>query len=209
MTIVNGRNIKRRCTYTLCDHMPFVRVNERRSPGTVLTLSLSWNQKKYERRHRPSASRRGGTISSCGLIRVSVRNLPVLSWAYSLPWVGSGVKQQIANEVAVLLLDKLIRESTPVVAFYYRGDIRFKLRGVVCAVAAQGGLIVTAQATSRADGYLRLPIGNPVGSGCTFLYDDKRDLPEETRSELTEQIGEAVLAIHTLDMARLELYFSW
>jgi hypothetical protein len=121
------------------------------------------------------------------------------------------VKQQIANDVAVLLLDKLVRESVPVVAFYYRGDIRFKLRGFVCAFAdaVKGELIVTAQAASRADGYLKLPIGSPVGNGCTFLYDDKRELPEEIRSELGERIGEAVLVIHTVDLARLELYFSW
>ncbi len=116
------------------------------------------------------------------------------------------------NEISLdevgLLVDKLMRESVPVVAFFASKDgVQVKLRGFVDSVTAEVGLVVAAKQGS-APGYLSVPVGNPVGSGCKFSYGDKRELPEQKRDEWAEKLGEAVLTVLRSDSSRLYLFFT-
>jgi len=115
---------------------------------------------------------------------------------------------KISRSEAGLLLDKLIRENIPVVAFFIKDGVQVKLRGFVSKITASVGLEIIARQDSTSTGYLIVPIGEPVGSGCVFAYGDKRELPERTREELAERLGEAVLIIATPGGGQLRLFFT-
>jgi hypothetical protein len=114
---------------------------------------------------------------------------------------------EISPNEAGLLLDKILGESIPVVAFFIRDSVQVKIRGFVESVTSGAGLVVVAKQDSVPVGYLRVPIGLPVGRGCSFAYGDKRELPEETREE-SAKLGEAVLIIYTPDRGELRLLFT-
>jgi hypothetical protein len=105
------------------------------------------------------------------------------------------------------LLDKIFRECIPVVAFFKRDGVQVKLQGLVDSVTSAAGLVVVAKQDSVPVGYLCVPIGLPIGTGCSFAYGDKRELPVETREE-SAKLGEAVLIIYTPDRGELRLFFT-
>jgi hypothetical protein len=118
-------------------------------------------------------------------------------------------KRQISLEEAGLLLDKLIQEAVPVVAFFTSKDgVQVKLRGLVDSVTAEVVLVVAAKQEAVSAGYLSVPIGSPVGTDCKFSYGDKRELPEQMRDKWAEELGEAVLTVVGPDSSRLHLFFT-
>ena len=116
-------------------------------------------------------------------------------------------KNEISPSEAGLLLDKLLKESVPVIAYFIRDGVQVKMPGFVDRVKSGVGLVVVAKQDSIPVGYLTVPIGIPVGNGCTFAYGDTRELPEQTRDELAK-LGEAVLIIYTPDGGQLRLFFT-
>lgn len=117
-------------------------------------------------------------------------------------------KNEISLDEARLLILKLIEESIPVVAYYIRNGVQAKVRGFVNSVSAEVGLVVVAKQDSTPVGYLAVPIGAPAGEGCRFRYGDKRELPEATRDEWAEKLGEAVLIIYLPGGGELRLFFN-
>ena len=117
-------------------------------------------------------------------------------------------KNEISLSDAALLIDKLMRESIPVVAYYIRNGVQAKVRGFVDSVTAEVGLVVVAKQDSLPSGYLAVPIGAPPGEGCRFRYGDKRELLEGTREDLAEKLGEAVLIVYPPAGGQLRLFFN-
>ena len=119
-------------------------------------------------------------------------------------------KNEISSTDAGLLLEKLVRESVPVVAFFISPDgVRSKFRGFVDSVTSGTGITVASKQGSPAEtGYLSVLIGNPAGTGCTFVFGDIRELPEEKREESANKLGEAALSISLPTGARLTLFFT-
>jgi hypothetical protein len=121
-------------------------------------------------------------------------------------------KGSISQEEAGLLIDKLMRESIPVVAFFVsKENVQVKFRGFVDSVTSAVGLVlctVQGAPAGSANSYLAIPMGDPVGTGCKFVYGDKRELPEEKREEWAGRLGEAALSITVPYGARLNLFFT-
>ncbi len=118
------------------------------------------------------------------------------------------MKNEISVNEAGLLVDKLMQESIPVIAYFVRDGIQVKMRGFVDTATSDVGLVIVAKQGSLPTGYLTVPTGTPVGSGCTFAYGDKRELPEQTRDELAERLGDAVLIINPPSGGQLRLFFT-
>ena len=117
-------------------------------------------------------------------------------------------ENEISLSEAGLLINKLMRKSIPVVAYYIRHGVQTKVRGFVDRVTAEGELVVVAKQHSGPLGYLAVPIGAPLGNGCRFRFGDKREIPEETRNELAGKLGEAVLIIYLPERGQLRLFFN-
>lgn len=118
------------------------------------------------------------------------------------------MKNEISLNEAGLLINKLMQESIPVIAYFVRDGVQVKLRGFVNSVTSDVGLVVVERQGSIPVGYLTVPIGTPVGNGCVFAYGDKRELPEQTSDELAEKLGEAVLIICPSNGGQLRLFFT-
>jgi hypothetical protein len=129
-----------------------------------------------------------------------------------LPRVGLARKQLMGNEISIgeadLLLEKLYSEAVPVVAYYVHDGMKVMRHGVVTGLSPEVGLTVADKETVPLYDYLAVSLGSPTGASCTFWYGDKRELPEETRADTVEKLGDAVLAIDCPDGGRLRLYFS-
>jgi hypothetical protein len=105
---------------------------------------------------------------------------------------------------ADLILEKLYSESVPVVAYYVRDGVKAMRHGVVTGVSSEVGLVVADKESVPLYDYLAISV--PVG--CTFWYGDKRELPDETRAETVEILGDAVLTVECPDGGQLRLHFS-
>jgi hypothetical protein len=119
-------------------------------------------------------------------------------------------KNEISLEDVGLLINKLMTESIPVIAFFVsREGVQVKFRGFVDSVTAEMGLhLATAKGSPEGSSYLSVPVGNPVGSGCRFVFGDKRELPEEKREEWVGKLGDSALTILLPFGARLSLFFT-
>ena len=119
-------------------------------------------------------------------------------------------KNEISVIEADLLLRKLIEEAVPVVAFYAsREGVQARVRGFVEALTEVMGLqLTTNQGAVEARSHFSAPMGSPVGSGCRFMYGDKRELPESVREEWAGELGDMALTILLPYRARLTLFFS-
>jgi hypothetical protein len=117
--------------------------------------------------------------------------------------------REIPLTEASLLLDKFVQERVPVVAFFVRDGVQVKLRGVVNRISPTTGIEIVAQQDSQPIGYLVVPIGNPVGTGCVFRYGETRELSvtDRAREEMNEKLGEAVLLVYTAS-SQLRLFFN-
>ena len=116
------------------------------------------------------------------------------------------------NEISIreadLILEKLYSEAIPVVAYYVCDRVKVMRRGIVTGVSSEVGLVVAEKESVTQDDYLAVRLGSPAGASCRFWYGDVRELPDETRSETVEHLGESVLLIRCPDGGRLRLYFS-
>jgi hypothetical protein len=95
-----------------------------------------------------------------------------------------------------------------VVAYFVQAGVQVKMRGLVESVTAADGLVLVVKELETPVSYLVVPLGSPVGAGCTFAYGDKRELPEQTREDLAEKLGDAVLIVNSPDGGQLRLFFS-
>jgi hypothetical protein len=110
---------------------------------------------------------------------------------------------------ADLLLEKLYSEAIPLVACYVREGVKVMRHGVVTGLSPEVGLTVADKDSGPVmHDYLAVSLGSPTGTGCRFWYADKRELSDENRAEIVENLGAAVLTIECADGGRLQLYFS-
>jgi hypothetical protein len=101
-------------------------------------------------------------------------------------------KNAISWDEAGLLINKLMKESSPVLAFLVTPDgAHSKLYGFVDSATFDVGLVISAkQGSPSTSSTLKVPI-----AGGEFLYGDKREMAEDIREELAAKYGEAVLML--------------
>lgn len=115
----------------------------------------------------------------------------------------------ISAKEADLILEKLYSESVPVLAYYVRDGVKVMRHGVLTAVGEHGVVVADKGASEPVMDYLAIKIGfSSDGTVCTFWYGDHRDMPADKRTELTEILGDTVLAFYCPDGGQLNLYFS-
>jgi hypothetical protein len=119
-------------------------------------------------------------------------------------------KNEISAVEADLLLRKMINEAIPVIAFYAsREGVQARVRGYIEAITDVMGLqLATNQDAPETRSHFSIPMGNPVGNGCRFMYGDKRELPESVREEWAGELGEMALTIVLPYRSRLTLFFT-
>lgn len=117
---------------------------------------------------------------------------------------------KISRDDAALLLNKLLTESTPVVAWCKSGDgPSVVLRGFVDSITFDGLVISSVKGKPGTSSHLTVPLpGTPLGSECTFLFGDKREIEESTREELASKYGDAALVVLLPSGATLNLLFT-
>ena len=115
---------------------------------------------------------------------------------------------------ARLLLNKLMSEAIPVVAFFAAVDgSTVVLPGFVSGTKSEDGLVISSVRDlplplSASILTVKLP-GDPPGSECSFMYGDKREVEDERRrEELAGKHGDSGLAILLPSGARLNLLFT-
>src|SRR5580704_9968376 len=115
-------------------------------------------------------------------------------------------KNVISWDEADLLINKLINESIPVVAFFVAADgAHTTLRGFVDSATAEAGLVVcSTQGNPSAGSRLRVPITE----GGEFAFGDKREMPKASREELAAQYGEAMLVLYLPSGSVFSLIFN-
>jgi hypothetical protein len=116
-------------------------------------------------------------------------------------------KNIISWDEAGLLINMLITESIPVLAFLVTADgAHCKFRGFVASATLDVGLVVCAeQGSPDTSASLRVPI-----VGGEFLFGDKREMdePENVREELAARYGEAVLMLSLPSGSIFSLMFN-
>lgn len=109
----------------------------------------------------------------------------------------------ISFEDAGCLLQKLISESIPVIAFFAATDgSHMKLSGFIDSISGEGLII------SSKRGEFSSFINVPIGADCEYAYGDKREIPEHSRERLSEQYGECALTVSLPSGFRLILLFD-
>jgi len=111
----------------------------------------------------------------------------------------------ISWDEAGLLINKLMKESIPVLAFLASADgAHSKLLGFVDSATLDTGLVIsTKQGSPSTSSFLRVPV-----SGGEFLFGDKRELDESVREELSAKYGEAVLMLRLPSGSVFSLIFN-
>jgi hypothetical protein len=114
----------------------------------------------------------------------------------------------ISSEDAGLLIRKLVDESIPVVALFFCPDgAHSKLRGLVSSVTETG--FVVSALHGEFTSLIAVPVPQPDGAGCGFVFGDMRGLPDGfTKQHLTEQYGDTSLTILLPSGSRLTLSFK-
>lgn len=111
----------------------------------------------------------------------------------------------ISVKEADLIIEKLYSESIPVIAYYRREGVKVMRHGLLVGVGDHGVTIADAQTDGKP---LMDYLAVYMASGTTFWYGDQRDMPTETRMEMTEIVADSVLAFCCPDGGQLNLYFS-
>ena len=84
---------------------------------------------------------------------------------------------KISRDDAALLLNKLLTESTPVVALCKSGDgPSVVLPGFVDSITFENGLVISSvKGKPATSSHVTVPLpGTPLGSACTFMFGDRR-----------------------------------
>jgi hypothetical protein len=113
---------------------------------------------------------------------------------------------QISASEAIDLLEKLVEERIPVMAFFIAPTgVRAQLRGVLTSAAGTAGLVIAAASQSAGGPYVRVPLGNRAW---TANYGEHRQLPPELQ-EMLPKYGESVLALRFPETREvLSLFFT-
>ena len=104
-------------------------------------------------------------------------------------------EQEISKEAGGQLLDRLMKESTLVLAVFVSetGAIT-SLYGFINSITAEGGILVSSSVeTTPTSSTISASIGNPVGAGCKFAIekapDDKLELRYGTTTLVVRRLG--------------------
>jgi hypothetical protein len=117
----------------------------------------------------------------------------------------------ISRDEAALLLSKLLNESTPVVAWFTsKNGPTVVLRGFVESITFENGLLISSvRGRPGTSSTLVVPLpGDPLGSECSFMFGDKREIEDSRREELANKYGDAALIVLLPSGARLNLLFT-
>ena len=112
-------------------------------------------------------------------------------------------KNIISPEDAGNLLNKLMRESIPVVSYFVALDGSFcTLRGFVLGFTEEELLIGSEK--KEPDSFLNVRVAKPF----TCVYRETRESPKEDRERLKETLGESALSLVFADGFRLSIFFT-